>query len=369
MGMCAANNASTFDFDFGYQTVPGLSCNVWHRPPVAPDFGGAGRPHEFGVIADSFCMSRNPYDRLSSQYRYKSTLDPEKFPPTCRAFGDFLDEHIDRMQDNALVRCLHKGAVSPSECQYHIRARLTREKELSMEEIDELSTYSDEDCHFLPQTMYTRACQNVFKLEEYETAVAPFLEKALHLPRGAASASEETRVLARLGAFRDANDVDEDDWKAEQDAAADAWRDARERVTASRERVTASPPRAATPPPRITIPRRAATSPRTRAPPWSTSPRTTVGTRRRRRRDAPSTSPPRTTESSPARGRSASRAPPSGIAPTARGGPPRPSTDAPRFPPRVRGPIFAPRRSRASSRRTPMISKSWGTRPRPPRAC
>ena len=226
MGMCAANDASTFDFDFGYQTVPGLSCNVWHRPPIAPDFGGAGRPHEFGVIADSFCMSRNPYDRLSSQYRYKSTLDPEKFPPTCRAFGDFLDEHIDRMQDNALVRCLHKGAVSPSECQYHIRARLTREKELSMEEIDELSTYSDEDCHFLPQTMYTRACQNVFKLEEYETAVAPFLEKALHLPRGAASASEETRVLARLGAFRDANDVDEDDWKAEQDAAADAWRDA-----------------------------------------------------------------------------------------------------------------------------------------------
>ena len=73
--------------------------------------------------------------------------------------------------------------------------------------------------------MYTRV-SNVFKLEEYETAVAPFLEKALHLPRGAASASEETRVLARLGAFRDANDVDEDDWKAEQDAAADAWRDA-----------------------------------------------------------------------------------------------------------------------------------------------
>ena len=64
MGMCAANDASTFDFDFGYQTVPGLSCNVWHRPPIAPDFGGAGRPHEFGVIADSFCMSRNPYDRL-----------------------------------------------------------------------------------------------------------------------------------------------------------------------------------------------------------------------------------------------------------------------------------------------------------------
>ena len=266
-------------------------------------------------------MSRNPYDRLSSQYRYKSTLDPEKFPPTCRAFGDFLDEHIDRMQDNALVRCLHKGAVSPSECQYHIRARLTREKELSMEEIDELSTYSDEDCHFLPQTMYTRACQNAFKLEEYETAVAPFLEKALHLPRGAASASEETRVLARLGAFRDANDVDEDDWKAEQDAG--RGRRVARRANGSRRRANGSRRRLHAPRPPLHG-SRFRDAPRRRLGPALRPGVPHLERRLERgeggRRDAPSTPPPRTTESSPARGRSASRAPPSGIAPTARGG-------------------------------------------------
>ena len=169
----------------------------------------------------------------------------------------------------------------------------------------------------MPQTMYTRACQNVFKLEEYETAVAPFLEKALHLPRGAASASEETRVLARLGAFRDANDVDEDDWKAEQDAAADAWRDAQTGHGVARTGHGVASTRR-DPPPRITIPRRAATSP---------GPALRPGVPHLERRlergeggvETRPTSPPRTTESSPARGRSASRAPPSGIAPTARG--------------------------------------------------
>ena len=257
--MCAANDPGTFDFDFGYQTIPGLTCNVWHRPPVPPDFGGKGYAHEFGVIDNSFCMSRNPYDRLSSQYRYKSGLQPDKFPATCDAFGRFLDNHLTLMQNNDLVRCLHKGVVSPTECQYHIRARLTREAKLTLEEIDAVSTYGDEDCHFLPQTMYTRACQNVFKLEEYDQSVAPFLEANLNLEPGSAAAGEKaySQVVdpmagastagaatgslgegkAALGAASSSRKKstrapagvrnnawkDDDEWAAQRDEAAKAW--------------------------------------------------------------------------------------------------------------------------------------------------
>ena len=160
------------------------------------------------------------------------------------------------------------------------------------------------------------ACQNVFKLEEYETAVAPFLEKALHLPRGAASASEETRVLARLGAFRDANDVDEDDWKAEQDAAASvgARGATAHRANGSRRRLHA--PRPPSTDHDSETRRDVASDPRSALEflTSNTVERGEGGVETRLR-----TPPPRTTESSPARGRSASRAPPSGIAPTARG--------------------------------------------------
>ena len=85
-------------------------------------------------------------------------------PPTCDAFSDFVDEHLEKLESNALLACLKRGVVSPAECQYHIRARLTRENKLSLDEIDDASTYGAEDCHFLPQTMYTRACETVFAL-------------------------------------------------------------------------------------------------------------------------------------------------------------------------------------------------------------
>ena len=213
--MCAAADPANFEFEFGYKTVPGFNCNVWHRPPLPPAFRSPEGKEEFGVIADSFCMSRNPFDRLASQYRHRSALDPREAPPTCDAFADFLDEHLEKLESNALLACLKRGVVSPAECQYHIRARLTRENKLSLDEIDDASTYGAEDCHFLPQTMYTRACETVFELEEYDAAVAPFLEKALSLPPGTAASAEAQskkakakRAAAALGARDEAASSD-----------------------------------------------------------------------------------------------------------------------------------------------------------------
>ena len=205
--MCAATDPGNFEFEFGYETIPGFNCNVWHRPPLPPAFRSNDGKEEYGVIADSFCMSRNPFDRLASQYRYESSVDKKenerKAPPTCASFSYFVDEHLEKMENNALLACLNKGVVSPAECQYHIRARLTRENKLSLDEIDDASSYGAEDCHFLPQTMYTRACETVFALEEYDASVAPFLEKALSLPPGTAASAEaesKKRAAAELGA-------------------------------------------------------------------------------------------------------------------------------------------------------------------------
>ena len=217
--MCAATDAGNFEFDFGYQTVPGLSCNVWHRPPLAPTYKAPDGKSQRGVIADSFCMSRNPFDRLASQYSYKSGVDQKNAPATCDGFSDFLDQHLDDMQSNALLACLRKGVVAPEECQYHIRARLTRENKLTLDEINDASTYSAEDCHFLPQTMYTRACETVFKLEEYDTKVAPFLESKLQLAPGAA-ASDGSPHLGKKHAALGASD---EEWQHDTEAARDAW--------------------------------------------------------------------------------------------------------------------------------------------------
>ena len=38
-------------------------------------------------VPGSFCISRNPFDRLVSQYRFKAGLFPEMFAPTCGAFA------------------------------------------------------------------------------------------------------------------------------------------------------------------------------------------------------------------------------------------------------------------------------------------
>ena len=143
-----------------------------------------------GKIANSFCMSRNPYDRLASIYWYKSGLYPDKFAPTCESFGAFLDKHFEKLVTNQLLRCVHTGEFHPSECEYHVRADMAK-AEADMDEIEQHSSYSDEDCHFLPQSLYTRTCENVFKVEDYDATVMPFLKEQFAKFGAAAAARSE----------------------------------------------------------------------------------------------------------------------------------------------------------------------------------
>jgi hypothetical protein len=106
--------------------------------------GDAGVSSFGGKVEGSFCMSRNPFDRLTSQYRYKSGVYPKKFAPTCDAFTRFLNHHLDKLEQNALVRCLVKGTKHPRECQEDLRARLTAAGQLSQQDVERATTYADE---------------------------------------------------------------------------------------------------------------------------------------------------------------------------------------------------------------------------------
>ena len=96
-----------------------------------------------------------------------------------------------------------------------------------MDEIDDASTYGKADCHFLPQTMYTRSCETVFKLEEYDETVAPFLERALSLSPGAA-ASGNDHVDEALGGNANRALLSDDAWQHDTANAKDAWTKAHE---------------------------------------------------------------------------------------------------------------------------------------------
>ena len=75
--------------------------------------------------------------------------------------------------------------------------------------------------------MYTRSCETVFKLEEYDETVAPFLERALSLSPGAA-ASGNDHVDEALGGNANRALLSDDAWQHDTANAKDAWTKAHE---------------------------------------------------------------------------------------------------------------------------------------------
>ena len=84
--------------------------------------------------------------------------------------------------------------------------------EADMDDIEQHSSYSDEDCHFLPQSLYTRTCENVFKVEDYDATVSPTSRSSLPNSsrgggeRGASSSSaalgDGDQAVAAMGDYR-----------------------------------------------------------------------------------------------------------------------------------------------------------------------
>ena len=112
LGMCAArcesvnNRCETFDPEQLYETQPGYGkCSRVHRPPRFSN----------GVVPDSFCVVRNPFDRLISEFHYNRAMPwnaKSKFEDTCEDFQTWLTQVTDVVINSKMVQC-HLRAIEP----------------------------------------------------------------------------------------------------------------------------------------------------------------------------------------------------------------------------------------------------------------
>ena len=165
LGMCAANcdvlSNACEDFlpDQSYPTQPGYSkCSRVHRPPK----------FSAGIVPNSFCIVRNPFDRLISEFHYNRVMPWNKrpLPDTCAGFETWVVQVTDAILDSKMVQC-HLRAVAPGgdkETTHQCDVTATRDAPW-------------EDCHTLPQSLYTAGCETVLAKERWDEDVAPFLKR------------------------------------------------------------------------------------------------------------------------------------------------------------------------------------------------
>ena len=172
LGMCAANcdvlSNACEDFlpDQSYPTQPGYSkCSRVHRPPK----------FSAGIVPNSFCIVRNPFDRLISEFHYNRVMPWNKrpLPDTCAGFETWVVQVTDAILDSKMVQC-HLRAVAPGgdkETTHQCDVTATRDAPW-------------EDCHTLPQSLYTAGCETVLAKERWDEDVAPFLKRVASVEPG-----------------------------------------------------------------------------------------------------------------------------------------------------------------------------------------
>lgn len=159
---CPKHNNQCSDFDpqeAGYPTQAGYeTCSYVHRPPS----------FAHGVVPNSFCVVRNPFDRLISEFHYERVMPWHKNPPsdTCGTFETWLNEKLKKVVTSEMVHC-------------HLEELYGPEPE-GNETKNVCSTTPPpgnpfEDCHLLPQSLYTGACETVLANEFWDQDVAPFM--------------------------------------------------------------------------------------------------------------------------------------------------------------------------------------------------
>ena len=165
LGMCAEDPDSFLKVDGAKH------CNAWH----VPDDPSQGR------IPKSFCIIRNPFARLASAYGY--WFGHSK---TCGEFALFAEQIADKLLQNRHLQCRQ---AENSECNGGSLGPLPYEQ----------------DCHYLPQTLYTKTCETILTYERWEEDVVPWMEKVLEIPATLAHRTVKPHSPALSGV--DSNDV------------------------------------------------------------------------------------------------------------------------------------------------------------------
>lgn len=166
LGMCAArcesvnNRCETFDPEQLYETQPGYGkCSRVHRPPRFSN----------GVVPDSFCVVRNPFDRLISEFHYNRAMPwnaKSKFEDTCEDFQTWLTQVTDVVINSKMVQC-HLRAIEPG-------STIDPDRDCP---VAAPKGTPWEDCHTLPQSLYVAGCETVLANERWEEDVMPFMHK------------------------------------------------------------------------------------------------------------------------------------------------------------------------------------------------
>ena len=171
-GACVVHSFG--DGSLAYPLADGFQMEPYHSPPKR-------------FVPYSFTVVRDPYARMVSEFNWRAFWDVEKkrdlqkgqWSFTCGEFEEFVKNHVDGVANNEFFKCLQ--ATDLTEADYDVCYSKHSNTPLS-------------DSHALPQWLLAKNAERVFKYENYETEVWPFLRRV-----GVVGALESTEKINSAG--------------------------------------------------------------------------------------------------------------------------------------------------------------------------
>ena len=144
------------DLALPYPLAKGYLMEPFHTPPAR-------------FVPFSFTVVRNPYTRMVSEFNWVSLYDPVKAAEiaagrwtfNCDDFQGFVKDRLEGLAGSALFQCLKEEGFAQE----------------GYETCDAKHLGAISDSHALPQWLFAKKAERVFKYEDFEGVVWPFLRR------------------------------------------------------------------------------------------------------------------------------------------------------------------------------------------------